>query len=78
MSAEEFRLLRISTGLDTRAWAILLDCREQSVKNMEGGTPIGKQMALCAVLLAHPEVRARLPAIFRWKDALLQDHRKEE
>jgi len=73
MTAQEFRRLRESTGLTVATWAILLDCGAQSIRNMEGGgKAIGKQMALCAVLLAHPTVRALLPEIFRWKDELLK------
>lgn len=73
MSATEFRALRESAGLTVNAWAILLDCGPQSIRNMEGGgKAIGKQMALCAILLAHPTVRALLPEIFRHKDELVK------
>lgn len=73
MSPQEFRALRESTGLNVTAWAILLDCGPQSIRNIEsGGKPIGKQLALCAILLAHPTVRALLPEIFRWKEELLK------
>jgi len=37
-----------------------------------GGKAIGKQMALCAILLAHPVVRALLPDIFRYKDEIMK------
>jgi DNA-binding transcriptional regulator YiaG len=72
MTAEEFRALRESAGMTPRAWAYLLDCGEQSVRNMEGSgpsaKPIGKQMALLAILLAHPLVRALLPTVFQHRE----------
>jgi DNA-binding transcriptional regulator YiaG len=72
MSGEEFRALRESAGASPKAWSYLLDCGEQSIRNMESGKPIGKQMALLAILLAHPMVRALLPEIFSHKEKILK------
>ena len=76
MSPAEFKALRESTGLSYRAMSYLLDCGEQSIRNMEhaGKKPkaIGKQMALLITLIAHPTVRMLLPEIFRNKEEILR------
>ena len=78
MSAEEFRALRQSADLTPRALSYLLDCGEQSIRNMESGDkPVGKQMALLLILMAHPMVRALLPSIFQYKETVLKKSDKE-
>jgi hypothetical protein len=77
MAPEEFRALRESTGMSPRAWSYLLDCSEGAVRNMESGKPIGKQMALLVIVMAHPMVRALLPDIFAHKEKLLKKHTRK-
>ena len=73
MSANEFRALRQSADLTPRALSYLLDCGEQSIRNMESGNkPVGKQMAMLLILMAHPMVRALLPTIFQHKETVLK------
>lgn len=73
MSHAEFRALRKSTGHTQAAWAHLLGCSEGAVRNMESHKPIGKQMAMLAILMTHPLVRAMLPEIFAHKDRILRN-----
>lgn len=72
MTAAEFRILRQSVGASVAEWAQLLRCSVGAVKNMECKKPIGEQMALLATLMAHPTVRAMLPEIFLYKEAVLK------
>ena len=57
MTGPEFRALRESTGLSVAQWATLLGCTSQSVRNMESGKPIGRQMAKLAMLFSNPLIR---------------------
>jgi DNA-binding transcriptional regulator YiaG len=72
LTAQDMRRLRESTGLSPREWSLLLDCHEATVWNIENGQPVGRQMGLLAILMAHPDVRERLPEIRAHAEKILK------
>ena len=77
MSPAVFRALRESTGLTPTAWGYFLDCSAGTVANIEASASssrpktISKQMAYLATLMAHPSVRALLPAVFALEQRIM-------
>lgn len=58
MTSDEFRRLRLEANLSIARLAWLLDCKEQTLRNIEqGGQRPGKQMAHHLRLLSFPSVR---------------------
>lgn len=59
MTGKEFQHLRKELGLSVTQCAYLLGCKEQTIRNIEGGSTQqpGRQMAILLRLLCYPDVR---------------------
>lgn len=61
MTGAQFQALRVRLGLTVRALARLLDCSEQTIRNIESprnNQPPGRQTQRMMQWLAHPGIRA--------------------
>jgi DNA-binding transcriptional regulator YiaG len=69
MTEAEVKAIRTQLGLSARELAWLLDCQEQTIRNLESTGQHrrhpSRQMALLLHLLRYPDVRERLETLAR-------------